>query len=125
LTEKAKALLDGKNFANVATLMPSGSPQVAPVWVDREGDVVVINATLSRQRTRNLKRDPRVALCVYDQTDPYSKVLIRGNVVEITEKGAEEHIDKLSVKYTGHKYNYHKADDPRVIMRIKPKHVTH
>jgi len=125
LTEQAKQLIDGKNFASVATLMPDGSPQVAPVWVDREGDTVVINATVNRQRYRNLKRDPRVALCVFDQNNPYSKVLIRGKVMEITKAGAEEHIDKLSMKYNGAKYPWHKADDARVIIRIKPEHVTH
>lgn len=125
LTDQAKKLIDGKNFASVATLMPDGSPQVAPVWVDREGDTVVINATVNRQRYRNLKRDPRVALCVFDQSNPYSKVLIRGKVTEITKAGAEDHIDKLSMKYNDAKYPWHKADDARVIIRIKPEHVTH
>jgi len=125
LTEEAKKLIDGKNLASVATLMPDGSPQVAPVWVDREGDTVVINATVNRQRYRNLKRDPRVALCVFDMSNPYSKVLIRGKAVEITRVGAEEHIDKLSMKYRGEKYPWKRADDPRVIIRIKPEHVTH
>lgn len=125
LTDRAKQLIDGKNFASVATLMPDGSPQVAPVWVDREGDTVVINTTVTRQRYRNIKRDPRVALCIFDQNDPYSKVLIRGKVAEITKAGAEDHIDKLSMKYHGRKYDWHKADDPRVIIRIEPEHVTH
>jgi len=125
LTEEAKKLIDGKNFASVATLMPDGSPQVAPVWVERDGDTVVINATATRQRYRNLKRDPRVALCVFDMNNPYSKVLIRGRATEITKVGAEEHIDKLSMKYRGGKYEWHKADDPRVVIRINPEHVTH
>ncbi len=125
LTEQAKKLIDGNNFASVATLMPGGSPQVAPLWVDREGDSVVINTTEKRQRYRNFKKDPRVALCVFDQANPYSKVLIRGKVIEITRKGAEEHIDKLSMKYHGKTYPDHRADEPRVIVRIQPKHVTH
>jgi PPOX class probable F420-dependent enzyme len=124
LTEEAKNLLDGKNFACVATLMPDGSPQVTPVWVDREGDIVVINATVTRQKYRNLRRDPRVALCVFDMANPYSKVLIRGKTIEITNKGAEEHIDKLSMKYHGRKYDYHRADQPRQIIRIQPERVT-
>src|SRR5271157_26996 len=99
LTEEARKLIDGKNLASVATVMPDGSPQVAPVWVDREGDIVVINATKERQRYRNLKRDPRVALCVFDMGNPYSKVLIRGKVIGITKDGGEDHIDKLSMKY--------------------------
>jgi PPOX class probable F420-dependent enzyme len=125
LTKQAKDLIDGKNLASVATLMPDGSPQVAPVWVDREGDTIVINATVKRQRYWNLKRDPRVALCVFDTNNPYTKVLIRGKVIEITKKGAEEHIDKLSMKYAGRKYPDHRPNEPRVMIRIKPEHVTH
>jgi PPOX class probable F420-dependent enzyme len=125
LTEQAKKLLDGKNFACVATLMPDGSPQVAPLWVEREGDVVVINTTVTRQRYRNLKRDPRVALCIFDLADPYSRVMIRGRATEVTKDGAEEHIDKLSMKYHGRKYDNHSADEPRVIIRIQPERVTH
>jgi PPOX class probable F420-dependent enzyme len=124
LTELAKKLIDGKNFASVATLMPDGSPQVHPVWVDREGDTVVINATTSRQRFRNLKRDPRVALCVFDMENPYSEVAVRGKAIGITQEGAEEHIDRLSMKYRGRPYPAHKADDPRVIIRIRPDRVT-
>jgi PPOX class probable F420-dependent enzyme len=120
LSDKAKKLIDGKNFASVATLMPDGSPQVAPVWIDREGDTIVLNATRSRQRTLNLKRDPRVAICLYDQNNPYSNVLIRGKVVGITERGGEEHIDKMNMKYNGKpKYPYHNPKDPRVLIRVK------
>lgn len=125
LTDHAKKLLDGKNFACVATVMPDGSPQVAPVWIEREGDDVLINATLSRQRYRNLKRDPRVAVAVFDMANPYSKVMIRGEATEMTVDGAEDHIDRLSMKYHGKKYAYHMADDPRVTIRIVPKRVTH
>ena len=124
LTAKAKELLDGKNFPCVATLMSDGSPQVAPVWVERDGDEIVINATVKRQRYRNLIRDPRVALTVFDMSNPYSKVIIRGRVVDITTKGGEEHIDKLSMKYRGRKYDFHKPDEPRVIMRIRPERIS-
>lgn len=124
LSERAKALIDGKNFGAAATLMPDGSPQVATVWVDREGDTVVLNATVSRQRYLNLKKDPRVALSVFDMANPYSAVMIRGKVVEMTKEGAEDHIDKLSLKYNGKKYGFHRADDPRVIIRIEPTRVT-
>ena len=125
LTEQAKSLIDGKNLASVATLMPDGSPQVAPVWVDRDGDIIVINATVKRQRYWNLKRDRRVALCVFDQDNLYSKVIIRGKAIEITKKGAEDHIDKLSMKYRGRKYPDHRVEEPRVIIKIEPEHVTH
>ena len=125
LSSQAKELLDGKNFACVATIMPDGSPQVAPVWVERDGDTVVLNATESRQRTKNLRRDPRVAIAVFDLKNPYKKVLIRGKAVEITRDGAEEHIDKLSMKYNGRKYPDHNPADPRTIIRIVPERVVH
>jgi len=117
-------LVDGRNFASVATLMPDGSPQVAPVWIDRDGDIILLNAARSRQRTRNLSRDPRVAICIYDQNNPYSNVLIRGKVLEITEKGAEDHIDRMNMKYHGKpKYPYHMPNDPRVLIRVEAKHI--
>jgi PPOX class probable F420-dependent enzyme len=124
LSEKTKKLIDGKNLASVATLMPGGAPQVAPVWVDREGDIIILNATGTRQRTRNLKRDPRVAISIFDQSNAYSNVSIRGKVVEITQKGAEEHIDKMNMKYHGTpKYPYHDPKDPRVIIRVEATHI--
>ncbi|MGA2874586.1 MAG: PPOX class F420-dependent oxidoreductase [Nitrososphaerales archaeon] len=120
LTEKTKKLIDGKNFASVASLMPDGSPQVAPVWVDRDGDTIILNATGTRQRTKNLKKDPRVAISIFEQNNPYSNVSIRGKAVEITQKGAEEHIDKMSMKYNGTpKYPYHDPKDPRVLIRVE------
>jgi PPOX class probable F420-dependent enzyme len=124
LTDEVKKLVDGKNFASVATLMPDGSPQVATVWIDRDGDTIVLNAAKSRQRTKNLKRDPRVAICIFDQNNPYSSASIRGKVVEITEKGAEEHIDKMNMKYHGTpKYPYHTPNDPRVVIRVEAKRI--
>ncbi len=66
LSARAKELIDGKSFASVATLMADGSPQVASLWVDREGDTIVLNTTRSRQRTKNLKRDQRVAISIFD-----------------------------------------------------------
>ena len=80
LSDKVKKLIDGKNLASVATVMPNGSPQVAPVWIDRDGDTIILNAIHSRQRTRNLKRDPRVAISIFDQMNIYSNASIRGNL---------------------------------------------
>jgi len=124
LTELARRLIDGKNLANVATLMPDGSPQVASVWVEREGDIVVVNATTTRQRYRNLMRDPRVALSIFDMDDIYTTVMIRGMATEITTEGAEDNIDRLSMKYNGRKYPDHSPERPRVIIRIAPEHVS-
>lgn len=105
--------------------MPDGSPQVAPVWVDRDGDTVVLNATVNRQRYKNLNRDPRVAIAIYDQNNPYSNVSIRGRAIEITKAGAEEHIDKLNMKYNGKPiYPNHSPNDARVLIRVEPERVT-
>jgi len=103
--------------------MPDGSPQVAPVWAERDGDDIVLNATVKRQRYRNLKRDPRLAITVFDMSDPYSKVIIWGRAIEITTEGGENHIDKLSLKYRGRKYDFHKSDEPRVIIRVRPERI--
>ncbi|MGD0637143.1 MAG: PPOX class F420-dependent oxidoreductase [Nitrososphaerales archaeon] len=125
LSTKAKELIDGRNFASVATLMQDGSPQVAPLWIDREGDTIILNTTRSRQRTKNVRRDRRVAITVFDQGNPYSNVSIRGKAIEITEEGAEEHIDRMSMKYLGKPYPYEDRTpkDPRVLIRVEAEHI--
>jgi PPOX class probable F420-dependent enzyme len=125
LSIKAKQLIDGKNFASVATLMRDGSPQVAPLWIDREGDIIILNTTRSRQRTKNLRRDGRVAITVFDHDNPYSSVSIRGKTIEITEEGAEEHIDKMGMKYLGKSYPYddRTPKDPRILITIEAEHI--
>ena len=101
LPEKAKKLIEEKNFANVATLMRDGSPHVTTTWIDHDSDIVLINTTENRVKTRNIRRDPRVAISVFNMNDPYDSLFIRGKVVEIRKEGAEEHIDKLAHKYIG------------------------
>ena len=80
LPQQAKSILDKKTFAHLATLMPDGSPQVTPVWVDYEGDFVVINTAEGRAKPRNMRNDPRVALSATDPDNPYEAVIIRGRV---------------------------------------------
>ena len=101
--------------------MKDGSPQVTPVWVDREGDKVVINSAAGRVKDKNLKRDKRVALSIVDPANPYRMLSIRGEVVEITTEGAEEHIDALAKKYMGvDKYPYRTPTEVRVRYIIQP-----
>ncbi len=116
-------MIDGKNFANVATLMRDGSPQVTPVWIDRDGELVLFNTAEGRVKHRNLRRDPHVALSIYDQNNPYEHVTIRGHVVEMTNTGADEHIDRLSLKYAGRKFT-HRPGEKRVIIKIKPERIS-
>lgn len=118
-------LLDKPAFAHVATLMKDGSPQVTPVWVDREGDKVVINSAEGRVKDKNLKRDKRVALSITDPANPYRMLSIRGEVIEITTEGAEDHIDRLAKKYMGvDKYPYRTPTEKRVRYIIQPTSVS-
>ena len=123
LTPLAKELIDGKNIAFLATIMPDGSPQVTPVWIDREGETILVNTAEGRVKHRNVARDPRVALAITDNQNPYRMVAIKGEVTEITTEGADEHIDKLAKKYLGlEKYPW-RAGEKRIILRIKPLRV--
>src|SRR5213594_4497952 len=101
LSEKAVRLIDGRNFANLAFVISDGSPHVSPVWVDRDGDLILVNTAEGRAKAKYLRTNHRVALSIFNQQNPYEKVVIRGRVLDMTNKGAEEHSNKLSVKYLG------------------------
>src|SRR5690606_24013254 len=117
-------LLENPTFAHLTTLMPDGSPQVSPVWCDFDGTHVVINSAKDRQKDRNMRRDPRVALALSDPQNPYRYLQVRGNVVDITEEGADAHIEKLAQKYLGKAYPFRQPGEVRVIYRIEPEHVS-
>jgi PPOX class probable F420-dependent enzyme len=124
LSQAVRQLFQGKNFAHVATVMPDGSPQVTLVWIDSEGDRIIVNTAEGRTKPRNVRRDPRVAISIADQDAPYKAAFIRGRVVEITHEGAEDHIDKLAHKYLGvERYADHHPDRPRVLFYIEADHV--
>lgn len=124
LSEGVKKLFQEPNYGHMATLMPDGSPQVSPVWVDIDGDRILVNTAEGRAKPRNVRRDARVAISIHNQENPYSSAFIRGRVVEITHEGAEEHIDKLAKKYLGQDtYPYRQPGDQRVILVIEPEHV--
>lgn len=120
IPDKYRDLFTKRAFASLATLMPDGSPQVTPVWVDIEGDMVIFNSAKGRQKDKNVRRDPRVSLALIDPENPYRYLEIRGRVAEITEQGADAHIDKLAKKYLGvDKYPYRQAGEVRVIYKIQ------
>lgn len=109
-------------FASLATLMPGGAPQVTPVWVDYDGQHLIVNSAKGRQKDRNLRRDPRVSLAIVDPANPYRYVEIRGRVVEVTEQGARDHIDKMAKKYLGQdKYPFAQPGEVRVLYKIMPE----
>ncbi len=125
LPEGVKKLFLEPNFAHLATLMPDGSPQVTPVWVDLEGDRILVNTAEGRVKPRNIRRDPRVAISIHRQDNPYSSAFIRGRVVEIKHEGAEDHIHKMAKKYMGQdRYPYLQPGEQRVIMVIEPEQVS-
>jgi len=125
IPDKYRDLFSKRAFAALGTLMPDGRPQVTPVWVDLEGDRVIFNSAKGRQKDRNVRRDPRVALAIVDPENPYRYLEIRGRVTEITEEGADAHIDKMAKKYLGvDKYPYRQPGEVRVIYKIHPEHAT-
>ncbi len=109
-------------FANLATLMEDGAPQVTPVWCDYDGEHVIVNTARGRVKDRNMRRNPKVALSIMDPKNPYRYLEVRGKVTEITENGADAHIDRMAKKYLNlDKYPYRSADEVRVIYRITPE----
>jgi PPOX class probable F420-dependent enzyme len=125
LSDRARALIEGKNLGNLATIMPDGSPHVAPVWIDYDAGDVLVNTAEGRQKTKNIRRDPRVAMDVFSNENPYEMVTFRGRVVDITREGADAHIDKLAKKYLGRDtYPFRQPGEQRVILRIQPEKVS-
>jgi PPOX class probable F420-dependent enzyme len=124
MPEKYQDLLEKPAFAYVATLMPDGSPQVTPVWIDYNGTHVLVNTSRGRQKDRNLRRDPRVSVDILDPENPYRHLMIRGRVAEITADGADAHIDKMAKKYTGSDtYQNRVPGEVREIIKIEPERV--
>ena len=115
LNEESKALL------YLATLMPDGSPQVTPVWFDSDGKHILINTNEGRVKDRNMKARPNVAMTIQDPNDTYRYLGIRGEVVGYTREGADEHINKLSLRYDDKSW-IRKENQRRIIFKIKPAH---
>ena len=125
IPEKYADLLDKPAFGSLGTLMLDGSPQVTPVWVDFDSKHVRINSAKGRVKDKNIRRDPRVSISLQDPTNPYRYLEIRGKVVEITESGADDHINKLSQKYLGKPvYPFRQPNEVRVLYKIEPQKVS-
>lgn len=123
LPELYADILRKRSFAHLATIMPDGSPQVTPVWIDYDGQYLLVNTAEGRAKDRNMRRDGRVALSILDPDDPYCHIDIRGHIAEITHDGAEEHIDTLSRRYDGKSWIY-QPGQVRVIFKIEADTVT-
>jgi PPOX class probable F420-dependent enzyme len=110
-----------KAFANLATVMPDGSPQVTPVWFDYAGGVIRVNTAKGRVKARNMKEGTPVAVAIMDPDNAYRYVQLRGRVKRMTEEGANAHIDVLAKKYIGEdKYPWAQPGEVRVMFEIEP-----
>lgn len=124
IPEQFRDLFEKKSFASLATVDPDGAPQVTPVWVDYDGTHVRFNTARGRVKVRNLARNPRVALSIQDPGNPYRYVQVRGRVAEVTEVGADAHIDALTKKYLGQDtYPFRRAGEVRLTYKIVPERV--
>lgn len=124
LSPGVRKLFQEANFAYLSTLMPDGSPHVSPMWVDIDGDYILMDTAEGRVKLSNIRRDPRVAVAVANGQNPYSYATIRGRVVEVTHDGADELIDRLAKKYIGQdRYPWRQPGEVRVLLRIEPERV--
>jgi PPOX class probable F420-dependent enzyme len=125
IPEPFKDLFAKVAYANLATVMPDGSPQVTPVWFDYDGECLRINSAKGRIKDKNMRRNKRVAVSIQDPDNAYRYLAVRGNIEEITEEGADAHIDSLAKKYLGKdKYPFRGPGEVRVIYRIRPEKVS-
>jgi PPOX class probable F420-dependent enzyme len=122
LPDLARRLLDAQTFAVVATVNPDGAPQSSVVWVKRDGDDVLFSTIRGRRKTRNMERDPRVGITLYDPANPYQYVEVRGTV-SLTEEGGPELIEELSQKYDGTPFREGNPANVRVVVRVTPSRV--
>jgi PPOX class probable F420-dependent enzyme len=116
LSDETKTLIDRPNFAHLATLMPDGSPHSAPVWIAREGDLLMICTEASSLKGKNTQRDPRVAISVVDFVDPYSEAQMRGRVIERRPDPQLKYYDLMSRKYIGKPWPYRDEKSPIVLL---------
>ena len=120
LPEDLIAVLNTKSICFVTTLMPDGSPQISQTWAGTDGEHVLINTVDTHQKTRNLRRDPRIAIGIADPAAPSRYWALRGSVVDMTTEGAREHIDELSQKYIGRPYpGFGGGPQQRVLLTVK------
>ena len=125
IPESFKDLFTKVAFAHLATCMADGSPQLTPVWVDYDGSHVRVNSAKGRLKDKNMRRNKRVALSIQDPENAYRYIAVRGEVVEITEQGADAHIDALAKKYLGKdRYPFRGPGEVRVIYKIRPEKVS-
>lgn len=125
LSEELLELLHKPSLCFLTTLMPDGAPQITETWVDTDDEHILINTVRGFQKVRNVARDPRVAVAIADPETPTRYLAVRGRVIEVTEAGGVEHIDRVAHKYLGGPYPWFGGrDQVRVIMRIEAEKIS-
>ena len=122
VSDELRALATGGNFATLTTLLPDGRPAAQVMWVDCDDECVLINTEVHRQKFKNVERDPRVVVCIWERDDPYHYIEVRGDVVDVVRgEPARQHIDELAMRYFGRLYDGETITSERVIVRIRPR----
>jgi PPOX class probable F420-dependent enzyme len=119
LSDDIKTLIRDANFAHLSTLMPDGSPQAAPVWIDLEGDRILIATGEGSLKAKNTRRDGRVALSVVAFDNPYVEAQLRGRVAERWKDADFKIMDRISRKYTGKDFPMRQNPEQRVVLVIE------
>jgi PPOX class probable F420-dependent enzyme len=118
-------LLDSTALAHVATIGPKGEPQSNPVWFGWDGEHLKFSQTKTRQKLRNVRRDPRISLSIVDPENPLRYLEVRGEVVRVEEDPDLDFINEMAKKYMGvDKYPFHQPGDERVVVHVEPRHTT-
>jgi len=124
IPDKYRDLFTKQAFAHLATVMPDGNPQVTPVWVDLDSGFIRVNSAKGRVKDKNMRRNKNVALAITDPENPYRHIAVQGQVTDVSEQGADAHIDSLAKKYLGKdKYPFRQPGEVRVIYKIRPDKV--
>jgi PPOX class probable F420-dependent enzyme len=123
IPDRVRDLFEKPIVCALATLMPDGQPQVTPVWCDTDGQYVRVNTARGRQKDRNMTKRAKVTVLLIDPANPYHWVEVRGHIADVTEDGAEAHIDQLARKYTGRDYANRQPGQVRVLYKIAPDKV--
>jgi PPOX class probable F420-dependent enzyme len=124
LGPESRRLLDGVNFAHLATLMADGAPKVDPVWVELDGDLILVATDAKSIKAINAERDARVAVSVTAFDDPYDQLLVRGRVVEIRPDDDLVVLDRMSQKYLGTEFPRRRWSK-RLVLAIAPEVARH
>lgn len=125
ISKDLEDILNKRSFAHIATIGPKGEPQSNPVWVDWDGQYLKFSQTTTRQKYRNLKREPRIAVSALDPEQPYRYLEVRGKVVRVDDDSDNTFINRMAKKYMdADEYPYHQPGDHRVVLYVEPEHTT-